>query len=373
MGLNLAILAQTFEDERSWVRDLRNVLDEVGEAFHETAIEEGHLIFIDAHVTGLNELLANLDRRRKAVFLIVHEKDATPEALLNGSIDDVLVYPFRPLEVQSKLRHYEHILLWDEVKTLNTSFAGLIESLKSDLQLAERLQKSKLPVRFPQIKGFKIANRYLAGLRSGGDHFDLAESSDRAQLSMVLSDSSSYGLSSAVLSVLIRVAMKLTFEEARSCADTVHRIIDELRLALGDKDKLSLFYGVISRRDFRLRFVNIGSSCALHAVKGGDFQVLPANNAAITAEQMPSHLDELSTVLQPDDRLALISDGFVDAVGGIESLKQILNDLRGRDSVDSVNELVYRVKATFADPDDMPLQDCTAVIFDVDAKMLRLA
>lgn len=373
MGLNLAILAQTFEEERGWVRDLRSVLEDVGETFQETPLDEGHLIFIDAQVTRLNELLANVDRRRKAVFLIVHEKDATPEALLDGSVDDVLVYPFRPLEVQSKLRHYEHILLWDEVKSLNASFSELIESLKTDLQLAERLQKSKLPVRFPQIKGFRIANRYLAGLKSGGDHFDLAESTDRAQLSMVLSDSSSYGLSSAVLSVLMRVAMKLTFEEARSCADTVHRIVDDLRLALGEKDKLSLFYGVVSRRDFRLRFVNIGTSCALHAQKGREFQVLPSNGAAISSAESPSQIEELGMVLHPDDRIALISDGFIEAVGGVEPLKKILNDLRDKESIDSVNELVYRVKATFAEPDDMPTQDCTAVIFDVDAKLLRLA
>lgn len=377
MSLNLAILAQTFDEERNWVRDLRSVLEEVGETFQETPLDEGHLIFIDAQVTGLNELLATIDRKRKAVFLIVHEKDATPEALLNGSVDDVLVFPFRPLEVQSKLRHYEHILLWDEVKSLNTSFSEIIESLKSDLQLAERLQKSKLPVRFPQIKGFRLANRYMAGMRSGGDHFDLAESTDRAQLSMVLSDSSSYGLSSAVLSVLMRVAMKLTFEEARSCADTVHRILDELRLALGEKDKLSLFYGVVSRRDFKLRFVNIGTSCALHAKKGGEFQLLPSNGMAITSSLIaalaPTQLEELGMTLEPDDRLALISDGFVEMVGGIEPLKKILNELRAKEAVDSVNELVYRVKATFTDPDDMAAQDCTAVIFDVDAKMLRLA
>ena len=75
--------------------------------------------------------------------------------------------------------------MWKHVMTINDSVTETLQSLHDDLQMAERLQKAKLPKRFPSIKGFQISSRYLAGMRSGGDHFDLAESKDKAKLSLV--------------------------------------------------------------------------------------------------------------------------------------------------------------------------------------------
>jgi hypothetical protein len=76
--------------------------------------------------------------------------------------------------------------------------------------------------------------------------------------------------------------------------------------------------------------------------------------------------------LGPSDRFALISDGFVEAVGGPQAMCELLDRFRDADSKDALNELVFCVKSKLTEPDDMPEQDCTAVIFDVDAKTLRL-
>ena len=35
--------------------------------------------------------------------------------------------------------------------------------------------------------------------------------------------------------------------------------------------------------------------------------------------------------------------------------------------------VVFKVKSAFTEPDDLPAQDCTAVLFDMDSKVLRLA
>ena len=383
MMLQLTILAGSVDSESFWARELKQVLSGIedlqiksGEAHLHTA----QILFVDADHPELDRVLGQFDRMAKAVFLIVKEgalssglSGSLPAPLIDGRVDDVIVYPFRKVEALGKLRHFEQILMWHEVSKVNASVTEVIDSLRADLKLAERLQKRKLPVRFPEIKGAKVANRYLAGMRSGGDHFDLAESKDGNQLSLILSDSSSYGLSSAVLSALMRVTLKLSSEEARSSQDTVRRIYDELVTLLGEKDRLSMFYGVLSRRDYCLRYLNLGSSAAFHAPKVGSFRPLPTQGEAIGKAQGFKPGVEGTLPLSPDDRLVLVSDGFVEAAGGTQSVVELLNRFRATEPTDLLNEFVFCVKSKFIEKDDMPEQDCTAVVLDVDSKVIRLA
>ncbi|MCM2323678.1 MAG: SpoIIE family protein phosphatase [Oligoflexia bacterium] len=376
MAYNLTVIASDPVTESRWARALGSALSGLADVAitpgNGGVAAPGQLVFIDGAFRGLAELLATLDRRQRAIFLLVPEGSPVPPELTGGKVDDVLVYPFRPLEALSKVRQFQQVLMWDEVMKLNSSFTEVIARLKEDLKLAERLQRSKVPSRFPEVRGFKIGSRYLAGMRSGGDHFDLAESRDGQQLSMVLSDSSSYGLSSAVLSVLMKVAMKLSVEEVRSARETVRKIQEELALTLGEKDRLSLFYGIVSRRDYKLRYLNLGSSCALLAPPKEDFIEISSQGPAITQKGGMPDGSENEVTLLPESRLALVSDGFVECVGGMPAVLEILNRHRAGDAVDCINELVYKVKEKFTEPDDLPAQDCTAVLFDVDARVMRV-
>lgn len=379
MALHITVLAADSATETKWAHHLKPMLAEgsLGLASQEEPEAYGQVVFVDAAMPGLESALAKPPRPGRAVFLIAPEGsgasvDQCASLIVAGQADDALVFPFRALEVQSKIRQHQQILMWDEVAKLNVSFSGVIERLQEDLKLAERLQKSKAPIRFPEIKGLKVSSRYLAGLRSGGDHLDLAESRNGNQLSVVLADSSSYGLSSSLLSVLMRVAMKLSSEEVRSCEETVRRIHDELALTLNEKDRLSLFYGVISRKDYRLRYINLGTSCAFYASPGKEFRMLPSQGAPIsTGETLPAHPFQEEVVLEPSGRLALISDGFLEAIGGQHQVADVLNRYRGAEAADFLNELVFQLKSGFSDPDDAPVQDSTAVLFDIDSRILR--
>ncbi len=375
-ALTLTVFAANAAKEERFTADLKAAVGRLTNITYLRAPELGQLILIDEDYPGIDDFLEKMaesgDRRGRAVFLMTRDFDGVPELLTEGRVDDIIVHPFRSLEILSKIRHAQQILMWDEVNQINASFSEMLEHLKDDLKLAERLQKSKLPLRFPDIRGFKITHRYIAGMRAGGDHFDLAESKDGQQLSLVLSDSSSYGLSSAVLSTLMRVVMRLSSEEVRSSAETVRRVQDELKATLTEKDRLSLFYGVISRKDYRLRFVNLGSSSAYYAPPGKDFAELPVQGPALSQTSGDLQIQEGEIILEPQGKLALVSDGFIEAAGGAKELAAILNEFKSRETIDSVNELVFKVRKNLTE-DDLPGQDCTAAIFDLDARLIRLA
>lgn len=375
IGFTVVGSTQGLQDR--WAREIKGLLGASGvEAISQPRANAGQIVFVDGSMPGLEEELRAIDRRGRAVYLIVDERDdgaANVMAWIDaGLAEDVVVHPFRALELQGKLKQYERMLLWEEVRELNASVSEVIHQLKDDLLLAERIQKTKLPSRFPEVKGMKVSTRYLAGMRSGGDHFDLADSKDGSQLSILLSDSSSHGLSSAVLSVLMRVAVKLSSDEVRSAGETVRKIFDEIMVTLKDKDHLSLFYGVLNRKDFTLRYLNLGSSRAFLARGKAGFAELPFQGSALTRLTGFPVVSEGVVVLQPDDRLVLVSDGFIDAAGGNPSTVELLSRFRSKDAADTLNELVYAVKSKFTEPDDFAAQDCTCVVMDVDSRLIRL-
>lgn len=377
MALSFTVFAKNAETEEQLAAEFKSAVVGFSELSSLRAPELGQLILVDEDYPGLHGFLEELsrsgDRRGRAVFLVVPDVNEVPEELLAGRVDDLLVRPFRSLEVLSKVRHMQQILLWDEVHEMNASFSEMIEQLRGDLKLAERLQKSKLPMRFTDLRGFKVVHRYLAGLKPGGDHFEVVESKDGQQLSLLLSDTSSYGLSSAVLSTVMRVMIRLNSEESRSAAETVRKIREELMATLTEKDRLSLFYGIVSRRDYKLRFVNLGSSSAFYAPPGREFKELPSQGSAVTAAGLDTGAQDLEIALEPQGRLALISDGFVESVGGAQALCELMTRLRSNEAADSVNEMVFRVKKNFHEEDELPNQDCTAVVFDLDSRLIRLA
>jgi sigma-B regulation protein RsbU (phosphoserine phosphatase) len=334
------------------------------------------MIFIDAthgQASRFERDLTEVDRSRDGAYLIVEEVSELPESWMDGRADDVLIYPFRPLEVLSKLRHFQGLLEWREVTRVNAAYAELAGGLKENLELAAKLQKAKLPTRFPEVRGVKVTSRYMAGSRSGGNYVDMAESRDGNHVAIVLTDATSYKLSSAVVEAVPRVMSGLSLDEVRSSLTTARRLRDGVLATLSDKDKLSVFYGCFSRKDYQLRYVALGDVVGFYASPGKPFQKLEHHGDAILRAQNVRADKEGQVGLEPEGRLAIFSEGFVKVAGGAQGMLAILNRFRATDAKDTINELVFRVKSALADPEDLPAQDCTAAIFDVDGRVLRLA
>jgi hypothetical protein len=377
----ITVAAESITTEKKWLEALRQVLGEESSAYewsasHEiSAAEWGAILFVDALRPDLKRVLGEIDRHGRSVFLIWTDDskvwDWDDEAA--ARVDDLVVYPFRRAELESKFRLHQHLRMWSEVGELHRSFNELLGALDEDVKLAERLQKARLPNRYPAVRGLQIRSRFLAGLK-GGDHFDLAESKDSSRISILMSDSSSYGLSSAFLSALMRMTMKLSRDEARPACETVKLIADELLLGLKEKDRLAIFYGILNRKDFRFKYLHLGGTAFFHARKGKGFEIHASHGDPLsTVNSDPTKFEEKEVVLEPEDRIVLLSDGFIEACGGLVEAKTLLDPLRDKDSADLTNELVFRVKKKMIDPEDLPPQDCTSLVFDVDAKLLRLA
>ncbi|MEN9722074.1 MAG: sigmaB regulation protein RsbU [Pseudomonadota bacterium] len=379
--LLITVHASTASDEGGWAEALRGILRELTHlkvVERSLASTSGDIVFVDARHRHLGRELEAIPREGRSVFLLYQEGDPLPAAFAEGKVDDLLIAPIRSLELLSKIRLHEQFRLWEQVSRMNTSLETVITRLKGDLAVSERLQKARLPIRFPEIRGFQVTSRYLAGLKSGGDYFDLAESRDGKQLAMLLTDSSSYGLSSAVVSSIVRVASRLSVEQSRSVRELVRSFYEELLVPLGPQDRLSLFYGVLSRKDFQLRYLNLGNSRAFLQRSHGALEALSVHGGPLSQGSRhslgtPSALQESSVVLEPSDRVVLLSDGYLELLGGEAGARALLEGFARKPAVDMVNELAFQARSRLENPrEQLPEQDCSALVFDVDSKLIKL-
>ena len=385
MNIKIEVYADDKEKEKKWIKELSTLLNsflqlEVCEG--QVSDPQGQILILDGSSSKVEFLIHSFQKKRngKALFLVLEEQIRQfPHLLQSHDVDDLVVYPFRVLEVVSKVMHYEKLILWQEVAHVNSSLSELLEYVQEDISLAERLQRAKVPKRFPSVQGFKIANRYLAGMRSGGDYFDLAESKDQNHLSFMMTHASSYGLCSSVVSILMRVALKLTIDQLDQegvTSEIVKQISDEISMTLGEKDSLTLFFGHLVRKERVFRYTHCGDLLFFYAPPGRPFEFKQAQGARIYLEQSLSGVVEESFQVEEGGRLVLLSAGFIDSVqGGQKTLNQILDELRNYDIEEVLNEMIFRVKSQCGEI-EMPARDCSGVVFEIlpgfDKKIVQL-
>jgi serine phosphatase RsbU (regulator of sigma subunit) len=381
--LPISVRSGSPAEETRIAGELRRML---GELRHIDVVElsrapgPGKIVVVDGSSSDLKGWLEQFCRSKSrkgvSLWLWVDDQAPLPQAFLSGQVDDLLIHPIRPLELLSKLKNYEQHRIVQDVLELQSSLEGVMKNLKVDLEVLERLQKARLPVRFPDVKGFSITSRYLAGEKSGGDYFDLAESQDGQQLGILVTDSSSYGLSSAVLSAVVRVVSRVSVEQSRSVRDMVRSFYEELLTPLGPQDRLSIFYGTLSRKDYVLRYLTLGSVRAFYRAPQGSFVELAAQGGPLSQGSRNSlaspALTEGTLAWMPGGRVVILSDGFIESLGGTAAALTMLEKFKERDAKDLLNELAFGIKSKLADPkEDLPPQDCTGMVMDLDPKVIR--
>jgi serine phosphatase RsbU (regulator of sigma subunit) len=333
------------------------------------------LALVDGKWQGdLHALLEGLARTAVYTVLVDDEKhigNSVPETLSAGLVDDLLLTPIRPMELLGKLKHVEHLARVNELLSANSSLKTLIEKFEEDLRTARAIQRSLIPEKFSQVPGLKVTHKYLSGLKSGGDYLDFFEFGDNTHVGILMSDSSGYGLSSAFMSVILKLAMKLSKDEARSPAATVERIFEELSVTMKPAEQLSILYGILNRKTFELVYTGCGSVRLVRQRSGG-----PGEPGNLTAEPLCRGqrfmLSDRRLQLLPEDRVVLLSDGFADTFESANALDRALGQAYGDDPMGLINEFTFRVKRGL-DSDDMPAQDCSVMVIDVEKRAMRLA
>ncbi len=367
MMKNWSVFGRDAKTETAWIQEIKKYQKRVGSALGNSVFSSkeslGEIWLIDSKKTGWQSWLENQDRVGRTFLLVVEEDELLPDARDLKWVDDLIVTPFRLAELLSKYRaHFERE---------ETAITQL--ELEKTNEVLERILAAKTPRRFTGLKGIRVSSKHLSGLKPGGDYFDLFESDKKDYVNILLADSSSYGLSSVLLGMVLSNSARIANEAQLRSSDWIQAIYTDLKTALGEKESLSLFFGRLNRKDFTLHYQLFGSIEAFQIAQDGKCQVFQKHGKKITAQEAPIQCEEAVVVLNPKDRLVLLSDGFVNGVGGEAYLNQVFQKQMEKDPFLLVNELSYRIKAKLVEGETFPGEDCSAIVMDIENRVLRLA
>jgi len=184
-------------------------------------------------------------------------------------------------------------------------------SLKNDLEIAREIQQAMLPSGLYSAPGVETVGMSRPANTVGGDFFDILPLGDN-RLVIAVGDVAGKGSPAALLMALLLAMMRTLIDERLEPAALVTRLnVQVARHAPGTRF-ITLFYGVYDAQSGELTYVNAGHTPPL--LLRGDERIDRLNEGGVALGLFDrSTYATGRTVLQPDDILAVYSDGITEA------------------------------------------------------------
>jgi len=235
-----------------------------------------------------------------------------------------------PLAVEAMRRGARDFVTkpWDNAELLKTVLAQvefgrrMRQSAKkqhaeqAESEEAARVQRRLLPQTIPQISGVQIVAEWLPARQVGGDYFDVSKLGD-SQIELCIADVSGKGWPAALLMANLQAAVKsaaLDGQGPRGLCEAVNRILcqnsEPGRFA-------TFFYCVVDAQRRAATYVNAGHNPPLLARANGEVERLSEGGTELGAFP-ESKYTQGQVRFEPGDRLALYTDGLVEAQNGQE-------------------------------------------------------
>ena len=316
---------------------------------------------------------------RPSIVVLAPEQETLPPSFLNGFADDLLVLPLRAADIARVVRMHEQMQILRTVEETTKAVPELVRKIQEDVHLAQKIQRRLIREKFSPIGGLAIKSKYWCGLKSGGDYFDVFEFPDQRHVGIILADSSSYSLSTAFIGSLMQFSVHVGQADITDPAAVVAAFYGKLQSAMKEKDKFSVFYGILDKKTYHFRFVECGPVYAALKNKQNGFQWLAkGENPQLTLAN--GHIPPCGEVLlEPGDRMTLVSDGWAEALE--KPMSVLLPDFfqASDDPQEFINSMAFRLRkgaekiAGEGDDSPMPPQDCSVLLFDLAKNLIRLA
>ncbi len=318
-----------------------------------------------------------------SVIVVATEGQGIPASFRQGLVDDMLVLPARALDLERMLRTNELVQSLRVLEESSRGVSDLVIRLQEDICLAQKIQRRLIREKFPALGPLSVKSKYWCGLKSGGDYFDLFEFPGESHAGLILSDSSSYSLSTSLIGSLMQFSVHVGRDELDNPARIVQSLWGKMHEGIKEKDKLSLLYGILDRKTYAFKFVSVGGVYLAKRGKDGKISWGSRGESAPLSLAQPNVPPAGELMLEPGDRLMACSDGWSEALE--MPMTAFMEEYLGRaeESQALMNDMAFRLRRklekeseeplTAEDDFPMPPQDCSVLVMDLAQNVLRLA
>ena len=243
------------------------------------------------------------------------------------------------------------------------------ERLKHEMHLAQEIQQTLLPDKFPNRRGFEIASYYESAKEVGGDYYDFVEI-DQDRLGVVIADVSGKGVPGSLVMTMIRTALRTEARGTYSAAETLRKVN---KFIMGDIRKgmfVTVFYAILNSRNRSLIFASAGHNPMILYRPGTNKTYylnprgFPVGISLNDEELFDRSLEDDSIRLAKGDIVIIYTDGVTEAMNsrrelfGEERLLEAVRrygDLNAEDFVDKLREEIVSFTEGQIQYDDISL------------------
>ncbi|MGE5175413.1 MAG: SpoIIE family protein phosphatase [Hyphomicrobiales bacterium] len=240
--------------------------------------------------------------------------------------------------------------------------------LDEEVNIGQRIQRSFLPDRNPEVEGFDVAGSNYSSERVGGDYYDFVRIAEK-HMGIVVGDVSGKGIAAALIMASFRAFLIAEIRNNYAIRTTMSKVNRLLWESVEPDRFVTALFGVLDSEQRRFTYVNAGHNPGfLLRAANGQFDTLDATGPLLGTFDAATYKERV-VELRPGDVLVLYTDGVTEAMNasgelfGDDRLKEVVRALREQDAA-SIVRGIWETTQAFRDGE----QDDDVTIVVVKAK-----
>ena len=304
----------------------------------------------------LLEQIPKVDPNIKSVIVSAYGDMKNIRTAMNRGAFDFVTKPldFSDLRITIE-RTLAHLVEWREA----LSSRDQLVSLQKELDVANKMQKSILPTRFPRRDDYEVFAHMEPARNVGGDFYDVINlANDR--IGLCIADVSDKGVPAALFMMSSRTLLKGASIGCDNPGDVLKEVNDLLRETNETEMFVTLLYGIYDPASGDFIYANGGHNEPLLVRPDGRSTLIPRTGGIILGVMGGMDFDHNTVRLEPGDTLFLYTDGVSEAMNvgaeefGMERLGQLFVN---RPPTDAKETTMAVFKAVHAFAGEIPQSD----------------
>jgi serine phosphatase RsbU (regulator of sigma subunit)/anti-sigma regulatory factor (Ser/Thr protein kinase)/Flp pilus assembly protein TadD len=225
------------------------------------------------------------------------------------------------------------------------------ERLQKEMQVAQDIQQTLLPMEVPDVECYEIASYYEAAKEVGGDYYDFVEV-DKDTLGIVVADVSGKGVPGSLVMTMIRTALRTEARGLKDAAEVLARVNEFVSNDIKKGMFVTIFYLIVDSKRRRINYASAGHNPMI-LYRGSTEKTYYLNPKGFPIGiQLPQKdlfrrsIQSETIELAKDDILLVYTDGITEAMNPDRVLfgeERLLQTMRKHGHLE-VNEFVENLK-----------------------------